>query len=81
VKPIAGVLIVAALYALHQDLWFWRDARPLVFGVLPIGLFYHAAYSLATSAVLLVLLRLLWPGHLERDAADPGPAEPADDRR
>ena len=38
---------------LHQDFWFWRQARPLVFGVLPIGLFYHAAYTVATSLVLV----------------------------
>ena len=40
---------VVLLYLLHQDFWFWRDARPLVFGFLPIGLFYHAALR-ATSA-------------------------------
>lgn len=60
-----GVLTAAALYALHQDFWFWRDARPLVFGVLPIGLFYHAAYTLATSLLLWVLVRSYWPSHLE----------------
>ena len=35
------------LYVLHQDFWFWREARPLVFGFLPIGLFYHAAFTVA----------------------------------
>ena len=63
-----AALLVAALYVLHQDLWFWRDARPLVFGVLPIGLFYHVAYMLATSAVLWLLVRMLWPWHLDADA-------------
>jgi hypothetical protein len=29
---IAATLIVVAFYVLHQDFWFWRDARPLVFG-------------------------------------------------
>ena len=41
------VLAVAALYVLHQDIWFWRTARPLVFGVLPVGLFYHGCFSVA----------------------------------
>jgi Protein of unknown function (DUF3311) len=68
---LATALILAALYALHQDFWLWREARPLVFGVLPIGLFYHAAYTVATSVVLWVLVRLLWPSHLEnRSPAD-----------
>ena len=62
-----AALLVAALYVLHQDLWFWRDARPLVFGVLPIGLFYHVAYTLATSAILWLLVRMLWPWHLDTD--------------
>ena len=57
--------MAAALYALHQDFWFWREARPLVFGVLPIGLFYHAAYTVATSALMFVLVRSYWPAHLD----------------
>jgi hypothetical protein len=57
-------LVVFAVYALHQDVWFWRDARPLVFGFLPIGLFYHAAYTLAISLMLAWLVRRYWPSHL-----------------
>jgi len=57
--------MAAALYALHQDFWFWREARPLVFGFLPIGLFYHAAYTVAISALMWVLVRTHWPSHLE----------------
>jgi hypothetical protein len=66
-KPAAAALIVAVLYVLHQDVWFWMDVRPLVFGVLPVGLFYHAAYMVGTSLSLVVLLRLLWPAHLEAE--------------
>jgi hypothetical protein len=64
--PVA--LIIAVVYLLHQDLWFWRSARPLVFGFLPIGLFYHAAYTLAVSVLLWVLVRRYWPSHLEETA-------------
>jgi hypothetical protein len=60
-----AVIIVAALYLLHQDVWFWRDARPLVFGFLPIGLFYHAAFTVVTAIALRVLVHLIWPSHLE----------------
>ena len=56
---------VALLYVLHQDFWFWRDARPLIFGFLPIGLFYHVAFTLASSLVLWLLVRAAWPAHLE----------------
>jgi hypothetical protein len=62
---MAAALMAAALYALHQDFWFWREARPLVFGFLPIGLSYHAAYTLAVSALMWVLVRRHWPAHLE----------------
>ena len=57
------------LYLLHQDFWFWGTARPLVFGILPIGLAYHAAYTLVIAGVLAWLVRAYWPhdleGHLE----------------
>ena len=56
---------VLLLYVLHQDVWFWYDARPLVFGFLPIGLFYHAAFTVATAAVLWLLVHVSWPSHLE----------------
>jgi hypothetical protein len=53
------------VYAVHQDFWFWRSARPLVFGFLPIGLAYHAAYTLGVSLLMLYLVRRHWPSHLE----------------
>jgi hypothetical protein len=60
--------LVALLYVLHQDVWFWRAARPLVFGFLPIGLFYHVAFTLACSGALWLLVTYAWPAHLEHDA-------------
>lgn len=64
------VLTVLGFYALHQDIWFWRTAQPVVFGVLPVGLFYHAAYTAAISLLMWVLVRLAWPGHLDDDDTD-----------
>ena len=61
-------LAVAAFYVLHQDVWFWDTARPLVFGFLPIGLFYHAAYSVAVAVLMVLLIRYAWPAGLEREA-------------
>lgn len=63
----ALALLVVVLYALHQDVWFWRQARPLVFGFLPIGLFYHACFSVAASLTLALLVRYAWPSHLDPD--------------
>ena len=62
---LVAAVVVAVFYLLHQDVWFWREARPLVFGFLPVGLFYHAAYTIATSGLLWMLVRSHWPAHLE----------------
>jgi hypothetical protein len=70
-KIVLATLLIAALYVLHQDFWFWRQVRPLVFGVLPIGLAYHAAFTLATSLVLVLLVRLLWPAALDGEGPRP----------
>ena len=66
-SPFIAALLVAVLYAVHQDVWFWREARPLVFGFLPIGLFYHAAHTLASSLLLWLLVKYAWPTHLDED--------------
>jgi len=60
-----AALITALVYVLHQDFWFWRTARPLVFGFLPIGLFYHAAYTAGISLLMWFMVRRYWPSHLE----------------
>ncbi|HXW07947.1 MAG TPA: DUF3311 domain-containing protein [Vicinamibacterales bacterium] len=65
-KTTLLALAIIGLYILHQDLWFWRTARPLVFGFLPVGLAYHAAYCLAAAALMWLLTRHAWPSHLER---------------
>ena len=59
------------MYVLHQDFWFWRSARPLVFGFLPIGLFYHAAYTVSIALLMLYIVRRHWPSHLEDAGAEP----------
>jgi hypothetical protein len=68
-KTFALVLAILALYLLHQDLWFWRTARPLLFGFLPVGLAYHGAYCVAAALLMWILTRLAWPHHLEAAAA------------
>ena len=64
------VLAVAALYVLHQDIWFWRTARVggyMPFGVLPVGLFYHGCFSVAASLLMWALVKFAWPSHLEEE--------------
>ncbi|HET6961327.1 MAG TPA: hypothetical protein VFJ27_02475 [Terriglobia bacterium] len=61
--------VVIAVYFLHQDVWFWRTARPLIFGFLPIGLSYHAAFCLLCSAVMMLLVKFAWPLNLDKPAS------------
>ena len=61
--------VVIAVYFLHQDVWFWRTARPLIFGFLPIGLFFHAAFCLLCSAVMMLLVKFAWPLNLDKPAS------------
>ena len=51
-KTILLTLLVAVVYVLHQDLWNWNKAEPLLFGFMPIGLAYHAAYSFVAAALM-----------------------------
>ena len=64
-RRVLLVFTVLALYILHQDIWLWRTARPLVFGFLPVGLFYHACFSVAAALVMWLLVKYAWPSHLE----------------
>lgn len=81
-KRVGYLLAVAVVvfYSLHQDFWFWRQLRPLVLGFIPIGLLYHAAYSVASAGLMWLLVRYCWPGHLEAtvedlEATPPSPPE------
>ena len=75
-KPLL-ILAVAALYVLHQDFWNWRTARLTIpflgihdwmpLGFVPIGLFYHALFSVAASLLMWLLVKFAWPGHLEEE--------------
>ena len=67
-KVFLLITLVAAMAVLHQDFWNWRTATPLAFGFMPVGLFYHACYTLACSVLVAVLVRFAWPAELERDA-------------
>ena len=67
-KRILLVAAVAALYVLHQDVWNWRTPYPLVFGFVPIGLFYQACFSVTSALLMWLLVRFAWPRHLEQES-------------
>jgi hypothetical protein len=70
-------LLVALVCAAHQDLWNWRKADPMIFGFLPAGLAYHAAYSIAAAVMMAVLVKFAWPKGLDKhETASPEPPHP-----
>jgi len=62
--PRSLFAMILTLLVLHQDNWFWTDDR-LVFGFMPIGLFYHACISIAASCVWFYAVIQCWPADLE----------------
>lgn len=68
-KNILLVVAVAALYILHQDIWFWRSSH-LVFGFIPIGLFYQGCFSIAAALLMWLLVTFAWPAHLEQEVEE-----------
>ena len=75
-KKLLLVVAVAALYILHQDIWFWRSSY-LVFGFMPIGLFYQGCFSIAASLLMWLLVTFAWPSHLEQEVEHKQPREDA----
>ena len=64
-KTTVLTLLVIVVYLLHQDFWNWNKAEPLWFGFLPVGLAYHAGYSILAAVLMAVLVKFAWPKHLE----------------
>lgn len=76
-KPALLVLMVAAVYVLHQDFWNWKKYEPLVLGFLPIGLAYQAGYSFLAAVTMALLVKFAWPAHLENTVPQAGdPLQP-----
>ena len=71
---LAGFVVLGVL---HQDQWNW-DKADLVFGFMPVGLAYHAAYSIVAAIFWALILVFAWPHALERWAEERGGDEKVD---
>ena len=67
-KRITWVLFFV-LFFLHQD-FLWWDESTLVLGFLPIGLAFHALFSIACAFLGWVAIKFAWPHHLEQFAEE-----------
>ena len=63
-KTTIVVVIFFILAALHQDFWNW-DNRGLVLGFIPVGLAYHAGYSLVAALFWYLVSQFAWPHKTE----------------
>jgi hypothetical protein len=66
-KNAALTVLVLFYWALHQDTWNWRSAEPFALGFLPVGLWYHAVYTLGISLLMALLVKVAWPSELEKE--------------
>lgn len=77
-QRVSYVWAAAILLAvLHHDFWFWNDPR-LVFGFIPVGLAYHAFYSLSAACLWLFAVKFAWPTAALRFAETPEPVSPVE---
>ena len=63
-KKLLLFLMVVLVYVLHQDYWNWKNAE-LIFGFRPMGLAYHAGFSILASIMMAIRVAFAWPKHLE----------------
>ena len=57
-------IVFVLLLLLHQDSWNWDNAN-LILGFMPVGLFYHACYSLVAALFGGIVMKVAWPTELE----------------
>ena len=60
-------LLFLLMLILHQDSWAWDD-QTLVLGFMPIGLAYHAAFSIGCAILGGLAIKYIWPHDLEKFA-------------
>jgi hypothetical protein len=60
---VVGLLILLAV--VHQDFWWRADHRTLVFGFLPVSLFYHCCISIAASVLWGLACYHCWPRNVD----------------
>jgi hypothetical protein len=63
-SSLAIVIAFIVLAILHQDFWNW-DNSSLVLGFMPVGLAYHAAYSVIAAIFWALVVKFAWPKDLE----------------
>ena len=61
-------LAAVAVWILRHDYWFWDTPYPLLFGFLPVGLWWQGLVSILAAVLMALLVRFAWPQELEDEA-------------
>src|SRR5688572_4312443 len=60
--------MVVGLLVMRNDFWQWDEPGYLLFGALPVGLWWQALATILSSIVMALMVKLAWPPKLEADA-------------
>ena len=71
-KKLVAFLFLLML-VLHQDFWWWGN-NTLVFGFMPIGLAFHALFSILCAVLGWFAIMTIWPKELD-EAQQSAPAK------
>jgi hypothetical protein len=67
--PWLGWIALLAPAVLMFDFWNWSDARPLLFGWMPVGLWWPALITIFTVPLYWLAFKLVWPDDEPESAA------------
>jgi hypothetical protein len=59
------VLLFVLVVILRNDIWNWNTPYPLLFGFLPVGLWWQGMVSILAAVMMWLMVRLAWPHELE----------------
>lgn len=63
-RPLAYTLLAALVIAAF-DVWNWERVEPLLFGWMPVGLWWQALVTLLAVPVMAYLFWVLWPDDVD----------------
>jgi hypothetical protein len=61
-------LAAVAVLVLRHDYWFWDTPYPLLFGFLPVGLWWQGLVSILAAGLMALMVCFAWPQELEDEA-------------
>jgi hypothetical protein len=79
-RGLVLVGVVAVLVALRNDLWHATSVEPLLWGFLPVGLWWQAMVSILAAGMMWLMVRLAWPRQLE-ELEQPAAVKASDEHR